>query len=56
MDFGIPANFVSSVASSTTVGLSSMGGISELLIGLLVAFLVFDILLGAMLAKGDFDK
>jgi len=56
MDFGIPTNFVSNVASTTTSGLSSMGGVTELLTGLLLAFLVADILIGMFLVKGTFDE
>jgi len=56
MDFGIPSDFVATVASSTTAGLSSMGGVTELLAGLLIAFLVVDILIGAFLVKGSFDE
>jgi len=51
MDFGIPSNFVATVASSTTTGLSSMSGITELLVGILIAFLVLDIILGLFLVK-----
>lgn len=56
MDFGIPANFVSEVASSTTSGLSSMGSVTEIITGILLAFLVVDMILGALLVKGTFDE
>jgi len=56
MDFGIPNDFVANVASTTTQGLSSMGGITALLGGLLLAFLVADVLIGMFLVKGSFDE
>lgn len=56
MDFGIPSNFVSIVASTTSQGLESTSGISGLLFGVLLTFLILEIIIGMLLVKGDFDE
>lgn len=53
MDFGIPSNFVAEIASSTTAGLSATSDITAIITGLLLAFLVLDLILGIFLVKSD---
>lgn len=46
--FTLPTNFVSDIASSTTGVLSSLSGVTTLIIGVLLATLVITLIINAL--------
>jgi hypothetical protein len=51
MDIGIPNNFLSSVASSSSQIFSEVSGVVTLLIGIFLAFMVIELVINAL--RGD---
>jgi hypothetical protein len=56
MNIPIPGNFVSTVASSTTTMIGSLGSVSTLIIGLLLAFLVLELVLRVLSPRSSSDE
>lgn len=48
MDLSVPNNFLSNVGSTSTEMIGNLGGVSALIIGIFLAFLVLEIVLRAL--------